>query len=618
MKLYKSIILGVALALSATSCNDWLDVNTDPNSPSAESVEYQTLLPWCQFYLSHCYVNTGSNAWLYTGYVFRPGTARDRGAALWNLSAATRRANTYQWWYVGVGSNLGNLYDKSMADGAYHYAAAARLIRAFGFMLQTDVFGEVPYTQAFGDYNSPEFDTGKTIFMGCLSDIDEAIELFGREQASGAKTLAEGDSWNSGDTSKWIKFAYLLKARWLNHLSKKSSGTWSDGKYDATEILACLDKAMTSNSDNTVIRHTDTNSATHDVLVWNEPVDYSTLYSCVGMNSNIYITKTYYDNLTNFDGKGIEDPRADHFIPWARSSKSDNTPSEIKWSDNGQWRRSLGADLQTNIYSNGSGPYASSWNNTTNSWYCNTSNAERLGDTVYVQMRTYGTGYAGKKDMLYRANDNNDASAMSSVFQVRPTSPTYLGTYWEAQFIRAEVYMRQGNTASAYEAYKSAIQANIEAVNSQLATWTTEDASLLSCPSFVQMEQEDIDNFLNNAIGTASDLTMGKIMTQKLISEAFMFETWNDFRRHDFDTEIFFNWDKSYEYKNTGTYKTYCPEGKGPRRWQPAAIEINYNSANLEAIGSSIPGVSELPSGTAWYNSDQVCTLNVWWDSTQE
>ena len=34
------------------------------------------------------------------------------------------------------------------------------------------------------------------------------------------------------------------------------------------------------------------------------------------------------------------------------------------------------------------------------------------------------------------------------------------------------------------------------------------------------------------------------------------------------------------------------------------------------AIGAEIPGASELP-GKAWYNSDQVNTLNVWWDSDQ-
>ena len=105
-------------------------------------------------------------------------------------------------------------------------------------------------------------------------------------------------------------------------------------------------------------------------------------------------------------------------------------------------------------------------------------------------------------------------------------------------------------------------------------------------------------------------------MTQKLMTELFMVETWNDFRRHDFDTNIFMNWNKSYEYMNNPKYLTYCPMGKGPRRWKPAAIEINYNSDNVMAIGAEIPGASELP-GKAWYNSDQVNTLNVWWDSDQ-
>ena len=134
---------------------------------------------------------------------------------------------------------------------------------------------------------------------------------------------------------------------WLNHLSKKQAGDYLDGKYDAEEILACLAKGPQSNDDNTVIKHTDTNTPSHDVLGWNEPVDYSAIYSCIGMNSNIYITKTFYDNLTNFAGYGVEDPRADKFIPWSRSVKSANTPAEVKWTEDGMWRRSLGVDLHS-------------------------------------------------------------------------------------------------------------------------------------------------------------------------------------------------------------------------------------------------------------------------------
>jgi arylsulfatase A-like enzyme len=121
----------------------------------------------------------------------------------------------------------------------------------------------------------------------------------------------------------------MLKARWINKLNKKGAGSYKDGKYDVDEILRCLDKAMQSNADNTIVNHTDDNGATHDNLGWDEPVDYSPLFSVSGMNSGYMATKMLYDNLTNFAGKGVEDPRADHILPWARSVKSDNSPAEI-------------------------------------------------------------------------------------------------------------------------------------------------------------------------------------------------------------------------------------------------------------------------------------------------
>ena len=159
-----------------------------------------------------------------------------------------------------------------------------------------DRFGEVPYNDAFGENPSPVYDNGKTIFLGCIADIDEAIELFSKQQETvngvTPKSLVEGDSWNGGDASKWLKMCYLLKARWLNHLIKKETGSYKDGKYDAQEILNCLAKAQQSNADNTAIKHTDTNTSSHDVLGWNEPVDYSALYSCIGMNSNICLLYT--------------------------------------------------------------------------------------------------------------------------------------------------------------------------------------------------------------------------------------------------------------------------------------------------------------------------------------
>ena len=52
MKSLKSIILcglGV-LALSLTSCNDWLDVNVDPNNPTDKITSYDQRLAHIEFY----------------------------------------------------------------------------------------------------------------------------------------------------------------------------------------------------------------------------------------------------------------------------------------------------------------------------------------------------------------------------------------------------------------------------------------------------------------------------------------------------------------------------------------------------------------------------------------
>ena len=52
MKYFKYIALGWMLTLSTTSCEEWLDVNVDPDSPNNESALVSNRLPWIQkFYM---------------------------------------------------------------------------------------------------------------------------------------------------------------------------------------------------------------------------------------------------------------------------------------------------------------------------------------------------------------------------------------------------------------------------------------------------------------------------------------------------------------------------------------------------------------------------------------
>ena len=48
MKIFKYLALGGLLAMGTTSCEDWLDVNIDEDSPNSSSATVETRLPWIQ------------------------------------------------------------------------------------------------------------------------------------------------------------------------------------------------------------------------------------------------------------------------------------------------------------------------------------------------------------------------------------------------------------------------------------------------------------------------------------------------------------------------------------------------------------------------------------------
>lgn len=617
MKYMKSILMAFVCILALASCNEWLDVNVDPENPSSESALFQNRLAHIEFY-----TNSANQfaAWR-TSMSMGDWTRYNGGGNYWYMSywrPVTGAVTTaYQWWFVGAACNIEDMYNKAEAAEAWHYCGVAKIIRAYGFMLMTDLHGEMPYTDAIGESAYPKYDNGKTIYLGVLQELDEGLEFLSRSQAASVPALALGDWWGGGDVQKWIKFGNLLKARYCAKLNKKQTGSYLEGKYDTATILAALNNGPQSIADDMVIYHTDDNSTTHDVLGWDEPVDYSPIYSVCGMNAGYMVTETLVKNLTNFGGYGVEDPRADKIIPWAYDSRNkENAPADIKWV--GNWRRSRGVDMTTNdcpIFSGG--PLRANWN-AANGWYVNTDNEARANDIYYVECTSESKGYAAAPDLFYRraGKASGDESRESGSFYSRVSSPTYIGTYAEACFIKAEILFNQGDKSGAYTAYKNGIKASMERMNVSLNKWVSEDANLGTCPSFTPMTSAEIDNFLANGIGTAADLTLGKILTQKRIALHFSVEIWNDMRRYDFDENIFLNWKQPIYHDYDATALTEIPAGKQFRRWQHCSHEYNYNKVNLQAIGAEVPGADMTLD--MWNTALDVWTIPVWWDSTQQ
>ncbi len=614
MKFWKSIICALAVSLSLSSCSDWLDVNTDPNTPSAAAAKVENLLPFCQHHLLYAYAAQGYRSqFICQAFTATSRTTRDGCSAQWE--ATTSMSTTpYQNFFVCVGPNVNDMYTKAMEQQAWHYAGAARLIRAYGFALMADMYGEMPYTEALGESLTPRYDDGKTIYLGCISEVDEAIELFQKAQPVDVVTLATGDAWNNGDVSKWLKMAYLLKARLLNHLSKKAEGSYKDGFYDPAAILDCLAKAQQSNSDNTLIQHYDMAETSSDVLV-GDPLQTSPMFDNAGMGGGATTRPTQWlvDILTNFNNKGIEDPRADLILPWIQV----NNPNK--------WERSKGVEMRTaqTIRLN-QGPFALSRNSSdaaiesanagtvnAHSWYCNTDNADRLGDTAYVGFRSGAIGYYKTNNVLYtKGYDDGYAESSSNVF-CRPTSPTQWSMYAEACFIKAEVLFRQGNKGGAFEAYKNGIQASIDVIKEAQSIWSS-DRELGEMRPFQPMSQEKIDAFMANAIGDAGSITLEMIMTQKFIAMLYTQENWNDMRRMDYQN--YQGWSKPYELSVNGVAQGRLGDKQEWRRIMQCSHELNYNSTNLEEVFQRLGynGISPSDSnGAVW-------SIPVWWDKAEQ
>ena len=515
MKYIKSILAVLLCAITLVSCSEWLDVNTNPETPTSSSATIETRLPWMEYYVLLTDAVAGFRTTMQCGDWTRTSTNGGNYfySSYWNpVNGICTTA--YQQLFVGGLCNNQDLYDKAMEQGAYHFAAVSKMFNAIGYMIMTDLYGEMPYTDACSENATPVYDNGKTIYLGCLKELDEAIELFGRTQEAGAPALANCDWWNGGNIDKWTKLAYLLKARYGVKLSKKANGSLADGKYDPDAILAALAKGPQSINDDTAVDFLDEGTSFR-TAIYGDPSDINGYYSVLGMNAGYMVTAAFEENFTNFNGLGIEDPRADKHIPWQYSIKGPDTPDNVKYV--GNWRRSKGVDMTSPSSPVGKGgPIRSNFDASGNKgWWISTEDPTRLADTLFVEATCGSTGYGKEPDLFFRRVGGNDRSRESGSFYARAITPQYVGTYCEACFIKAEVLFNQGKKAEAYTAYKEGVKANFDMMNKVLATYTGKNPAYAECPSFTVMSDSDINNYLNNALGTADNLSLGKIMTQK-------------------------------------------------------------------------------------------------------
>ncbi|MCC8187795.1 MAG: SusD/RagB family nutrient-binding outer membrane lipoprotein [Bacteroides sp.] len=602
MKTIRNIIGSLLLIVGLVSCDDWLEVNNDPNTATQSEASVASRLPWIQHHCGYAYGSAGTRVGYMTGMLTSVSDYSSSAENMHNYMPIWDpiygiSTTPYQHWFVGAACNLQDLIDAAEAEGAYHYIGAALAIHAYGYMLMTDWYGEMPYTQAVGPYLTPEYDDGKTIFEGCMAKLEEALTYFEMTQAVGATPLREGDSWNDGDVDKWKAMIYGLKARWLNNLSKKSS-------YDSQAILAALEKAPTSNALNTIIHHVNESGDTSSDVLAGDPLKTSYLFDSAAWSDHVRLTK-YYTDLFEYvqpDGTVVYDPRREKLLPMNQHYDENG---------NSYFMVTQGVDvIGTEILLEG-GPRTQVYDADSKTY--SVSAAGREADTLFVTLKNVCCAQGGAPDeSFYQSADGTILS--TGTYYTRPESPTDIVCYPEMCFIKAEVYFRQGNKGQALAAYKAGVQAHLEMMNEKLASYGTDNN-----PGKIPMDENEISTFLASdcLAQTEAELTMAEIMKQKFIAMTFTQQTWNDVRRFNYSAGNIADFGVVYPglerptgmsataatMKFPGTSKT--EDNYWWRRMQHCSHEMNYNNAQLV---KSNPKALEL----------DIWSVNVWWDSTEE
>lgn len=147
--------------------------------------------------------------------------------------------NSFSFLFTGLYSGPLNSYKDIIAraenEGSWHYVGVAKIMTALALGTLTDVYGEIPWKEALNPDNVfPTYDSQEFIYSEIQRLLSEAITDLGKNSF---RSLADGDFIRNGNANAWIATAYLLKARYANHLSKV------DPTGSATEALLYVDAA---------------------------------------------------------------------------------------------------------------------------------------------------------------------------------------------------------------------------------------------------------------------------------------------------------------------------------------------------------------------------------------
>ncbi|HEY9450909.1 MAG TPA: SusD/RagB family nutrient-binding outer membrane lipoprotein [Gemmatimonadaceae bacterium] len=237
-------VIPVLLILTLAACENFLDVNDNPNSPETAAVDIRLPALITAFIHSTYYgENSLWGAEWTQQFSYNRETRPYSQVQRYELSE-TDASSAWDYYYSRPGNASYTLVRDASAPGDIYYHGLGKLFYAWTFEVITDLWGPVPYNEAFKpEIREPKYDSQKTVYEGILASLDTAIADM---SSTTGRLPGTNDLLFNGDMSKWIKLAHFLQARTQLRMAYAQG---EDMTARANAALTALSGALTSNAD---------------------------------------------------------------------------------------------------------------------------------------------------------------------------------------------------------------------------------------------------------------------------------------------------------------------------------------------------------------------------------
>jgi hypothetical protein len=202
------ILILIVMLLTITGCDNFESMNTDPGRSSETQPEF--LLSNAEKRASDLMYDTYFNGrigmelsqyWMGTDKT-SDGRFLFTNDGLW--------AGLYAGPLMDL-KEISNYYERHPAEKSPHTLAVAEILKAWIFHVLTDVYIDIPYTQALQGESIPQpvFDQGKDVYAALLNSLKTQIDILSGTSSG----VVRGDVIAKGDVQQWIRIANALRMR---------------------------------------------------------------------------------------------------------------------------------------------------------------------------------------------------------------------------------------------------------------------------------------------------------------------------------------------------------------------------------------------------------------------